>query len=69
MWISLNVTVNFCFTLQHKKMTGGRVGEADSLGAASKYLLKGGGECKGWEKGDYRCNPNSRTVGEFTRTY
>lgn len=43
MWISLNVTVNFCFTLQHKKMTGGRVGEADSLGAASKYLLKGGG--------------------------
>lgn len=43
MWISLNVTVNFCFTLQHKKMTGGRVGEADSLGAASKYLLKGEG--------------------------
>lgn len=42
MWISLNVIVNFRFTLLHEKfLILGSVGEAGGSEAASKCLLKG----------------------------
>lgn len=43
MWISLNVIVNFHFTLLNKKkfLIQGSVGEAGSSEAVSKCLLKG----------------------------